>query len=148
MSSAATCYSCAPGDTKDGMKARQADRMAGCGDCLPASVNRSLLPLKLHFFLYLAAQACVYAYLAVIGRQNGISAANIAVIFGFTPLAAVLFKPVCGYIIDRTQNATGVILALQFFLNTCPNDRRYLLTRPPTPTYVPKIVRTYQGGTT
>lgn len=116
MSSAATCYSCVPGDTKDGMKTRQADRMAGCGDCLPASVNRSLLPLKLHFFLYLAAQACVYAYLAVIGRQNGISAANIAVIFGFTPLAAVLFKPVCGYIIDRTQNATGVILALQFFL--------------------------------
>ncbi|CAN7989176.1 unnamed protein product, partial [Ixodes hexagonus] len=90
--------------------------MARCCDCLPASVNRTLLPLKVHFFLYLAGQACVYAYLAVIGRQNGISAANIAVIFGFTPLAAVLFKPVCGYIIDRTQNATAVILSLQLLL--------------------------------
>lgn len=83
---------------------------------LPASVNRDLLPLKAHFFLYVAAQACVYPYLAVVGRQNGISASTIAIIFGFTPLAAVVIKPVCGYIIDRTQNATAVILALQLIL--------------------------------
>lgn len=83
---------------------------------LPASVNRELLPLKTHFFLYLAGQACVYPYLAVIGRQNGISASMIAVIFALTPLAAVIMKPVCGFVIDRTQNATAVIVILQLLL--------------------------------
>ncbi|XP_075552678.1 major facilitator superfamily domain-containing protein 6-like isoform X1 [Dermacentor variabilis] len=84
--------------------------------CLPASVNRQLLPLKAHFFLYLAGQACVYPYLAVIGRQVGINAAMIAVIFSLTPLAAVIIKPLCGFVIDRTQNATAVIAFLQAIL--------------------------------
>lgn len=82
--------------------------------CSP--VNRELLPLKAHFFLYLSAQACVYTYLTVIGRQNGISASVIALIFGVTPLAAVVVKPACGFVIDRTQNATAVILVLQAIL--------------------------------
>ncbi|XP_037577758.1 major facilitator superfamily domain-containing protein 6 isoform X1 [Dermacentor silvarum] len=84
--------------------------------CLPESVNRQLLPLKAHFFLYLAGQACVYPYLAVIGRQIGINAAMIAVIFSLTPLAAVIIKPLCGFVIDRTQNATAVIVFLQTIL--------------------------------
>ncbi|XP_077487082.1 major facilitator superfamily domain-containing protein 6-like isoform X1 [Amblyomma americanum] len=84
--------------------------------CLPASVNRQLLPLKFHFFLYLAGQACVYPYLAVIGRQIGISASMIAIIFSLTPLAAVVFKPICGFVIDRAQNATAVIVFLQAVL--------------------------------
>lgn len=84
--------------------------------CLPASVNRQLLPLKAHFFLYLAGQACVFPYLAVIGRQNGINASTIAIIFSLTPLAAVIIKPACGFVIDRTQNATAVIVFLQAVL--------------------------------
>ncbi|XP_070391934.1 major facilitator superfamily domain-containing protein 6-like isoform X2 [Dermacentor albipictus] len=84
--------------------------------CLPKSVNRQLLPLKAHFFLYLAGQACVSPYLAVIGRQVGINAATIAVIFAITPLAAVIVKPLCGVVIDRTQNATAVIVFLQAIL--------------------------------
>ncbi|XP_064466478.1 major facilitator superfamily domain-containing protein 6-A-like isoform X2 [Ornithodoros turicata] len=85
-------------------------------ELLPRAVNRKLLPLKVHFFLYLAAQACVYSYLAVVGRQNGINAATTAIIFALTPLAAVLLKPVCGYIVDRTQNVTAVILILQLLV--------------------------------
>ncbi|XP_037577756.1 major facilitator superfamily domain-containing protein 6 isoform X2 [Dermacentor silvarum] len=84
--------------------------------CLPASVNRQLLPLKAHYFLYLAGQACVSPYLAVIGRQIGINAAMIAVIFSLTPLAAVVINPLCGFVIDRTQNATAVIVFLQAIL--------------------------------
>ncbi|KAH7946810.1 hypothetical protein HPB52_004432 [Rhipicephalus sanguineus] len=84
--------------------------------CLPASVNRQLLLLKAHFFLYIAGQVCVSPYLAVIGRQNGINAATIAIIFSLTPLTAVIVKPVCGFVIDRTQNATAVIAFLQVVL--------------------------------
>ncbi|XP_054922020.1 major facilitator superfamily domain-containing protein 6-like isoform X5 [Dermacentor andersoni] len=40
----------------------------------------------------------------------------IAVIFSLTPLAAVIIKPLCGFVIDRTQNATAVIAFLQTIL--------------------------------
>ncbi|XP_075750428.1 major facilitator superfamily domain-containing protein 6-like [Rhipicephalus microplus] len=36
-----------------------------------------------------------------------------AVIFAIMPLTAVVFKPVCGFIIDRTRNVTAVIIVLQ-----------------------------------
>lgn len=62
------------------------------------------------------AQACVAPYLAVIGRQHGISAAQMAVILGIMPLVAAAIKPICGYVIDRTQNATAVVLVLLLML--------------------------------
>lgn len=106
--------------SKEGAPMKQRDDRAAMecawSRCLPASVNTQLLPLKAHFFLYLAGQACVYPYLAVIGRQIGINAAMIAIIFSLTPLAAVILKPICGFVIDRTQNATAVIVFLQVVL--------------------------------
>ncbi|XP_075552683.1 major facilitator superfamily domain-containing protein 6-A-like isoform X1 [Dermacentor variabilis] len=80
---------------------------------LPACVNRKLLPFKLHYFLFIAGEAGVAPYIAVVGRRNGIGPATMAVIFTVMPLTAVVFKPVCGFIIDRTRNVTAVILVLQ-----------------------------------
>ncbi|XP_077541493.1 major facilitator superfamily domain-containing protein 6-A-like [Haemaphysalis longicornis] len=80
---------------------------------LPASVSRKLLPFKLHYFLFVAGEAGVMPYLAVVGRQNGIGPTTVAVIFAVMPLFAVVFKPVGGFIVDRTRNVTAVILALQ-----------------------------------
>ncbi|KAL1414706.1 hypothetical protein MTO96_000825 [Rhipicephalus appendiculatus] len=80
---------------------------------LPACVNRKLLPFKLHYFLFIAGEAGVGPYIAVVGRRNGIGPATMAVIFAIMPLTAVVFKPVCGFIIDRTRNVTAVILVLQ-----------------------------------
>ncbi|KAH7946809.1 hypothetical protein HPB52_004431 [Rhipicephalus sanguineus] len=80
---------------------------------LPACVNRKLLPFKLHYFLFSAGEAGVTPYIAVVGRRNGIGPATLAVIFAIMPLTAVVFKPVCGFIIDRTRNVTAVILVLQ-----------------------------------
>ncbi|XP_077485858.1 major facilitator superfamily domain-containing protein 6-like isoform X1 [Amblyomma americanum] len=80
---------------------------------LPACVNRKLLPFKLHYFLFIAGEAGVGPYIAVVGRQNGIGPATMAVIFAVMPLTAVVFKPICGFIIDKTRNVTAVILVLQ-----------------------------------
>ncbi|KAH7946811.1 hypothetical protein HPB52_004433 [Rhipicephalus sanguineus] len=80
---------------------------------LPACINRKLLPFKLHYFLFIAGEAGVGPYIAVVGRRNGIGPATMAVIFAIMPLTAVVFKPVCGFIIDRTRNVTAVILVLQ-----------------------------------
>lgn len=80
---------------------------------IPARVNRKLLPFKLHYFLIVAGEGGVFPYLAVVGRQNGIGPATMAVLFAVMPLAAVVFKPIFGCIIDRTRNVTAVILVLQ-----------------------------------
>ncbi|CAN7989175.1 unnamed protein product, partial [Ixodes hexagonus] len=79
-------------------------------------VDRKLLPLKAHYFLFLAAQAAVLPYFAAVGRQNGIPETTIAYTFGFVPLAAIACKSLCGYIVDRTQNVTVVLLTLQILL--------------------------------
>lgn len=39
-----------------------------------------------------------------------------AVILGIMPLVAAAIKPICGYVIDRTQNATAVVLVLLLIL--------------------------------
>ncbi|KAM7282226.1 major facilitator superfamily domain-containing protein 6-B [Ixodes scapularis] len=80
------------------------------------SVNRKLLPLKAHYFLFLGAQAAVIPYFAAVGRQNGIPETTVAYTFGFVPLAAIACKSLCGYIVDRTQNVTVVLLTLQALL--------------------------------
>ncbi|XP_077541492.1 major facilitator superfamily domain-containing protein 6-like isoform X2 [Haemaphysalis longicornis] len=80
---------------------------------LPSCINRKLLQFKLHYFFIVAGQGGVLPYLAVVGRQNGIGPATMAVIFAIMPLTSVVFKPICGFIIDRTRNVTAVILILQ-----------------------------------
>ncbi|KAG0433038.1 hypothetical protein HPB47_020290, partial [Ixodes persulcatus] len=80
------------------------------------SVNKKLLPLKAHYFLFLGAQAAVIPYFAAVGRQNGIPETTVAYTFGFVPLAAIACKSLCGYIVDRTQNVTVVLLTLQALL--------------------------------
>lgn len=57
--------------------------------------------------------ACVQPYGTAVGHANGIAETTIAYIFTFIPLIATFFKPACGFIVDRTQNATAVLLALQ-----------------------------------
>ncbi|XP_042147263.1 uncharacterized protein LOC120839068 [Ixodes scapularis] len=57
--------------------------------------------------------ACVHPYGTAVGRANGFEETTIAYIFTFIPLIAIFFKPACGFIVDRTQNATAVLIALQ-----------------------------------
>ncbi|KAH9380992.1 hypothetical protein HPB48_008206 [Haemaphysalis longicornis] len=67
----------------------------------------------LFYFSLPSGEGGVFPYLAVVGRQNGIGPATMAVLFAIMPLTAVVFKPICGCIIDRTRNVTAVILVLQ-----------------------------------
>ncbi|KAM7308599.1 uncharacterized protein ISCGN_012233 [Ixodes scapularis] len=72
----------------------------------------TLLPLKAHYFIYLAAMASVMPYQAAVGRRGGIPEATIAYILGFIPLLAILAKPVCGFVVDKTQNVKLVLIGL------------------------------------
>ncbi|OQR72813.1 major facilitator superfamily domain-containing protein 6-like, partial [Tropilaelaps mercedesae] len=62
------------------------------------------------------AQACYLNYLAVVGHDAGVSTGDVALIFGFAPLAAVLLKPLAGMVADKTRNITAVIITCEIFL--------------------------------
>lgn len=81
-----------------------------------AFIDPSLLPIKAHYFLYVAAQASVLPYLAAVGRHNGIPESNIAYIFALIPIGAIFVKVCCGYVADKTQNVTAILLVLNVAL--------------------------------
>ncbi|CAN7945683.1 unnamed protein product, partial [Ixodes hexagonus] len=58
------------------------------------------------------ALASILPYPAAVGRRNGIPEATVAYILGFIPLLAIFARPVCGFIVDRTQNVKLVLLGL------------------------------------
>lgn len=56
--------------------------------------------------------ASVMPYQAAVGRRSGIPEATIAYILGFIPLLAILAKPLCGFIVDKTHNVKLVLIGL------------------------------------
>ncbi|KAK8788732.1 hypothetical protein V5799_021491 [Amblyomma americanum] len=66
--------------------------------------------------VHCAAQASVLPYLAAVGRRNGIPESNIAYIFALIPIVAIFVKVICGYVADRTQNVTAILLILNLSL--------------------------------
>ncbi|XP_042142745.1 maltose permease [Ixodes scapularis] len=76
-------------------------------------INTRLLYLKIHYFLIFAATGCTLPYGSAIGRRNGIPEATIAYILTVTSLLAIPWKILMGYIADRTQNVTRILLTLQ-----------------------------------
>ncbi|XP_003739001.1 major facilitator superfamily domain-containing protein 6-A [Galendromus occidentalis] len=79
-------------------------------------LSSDLYPIKAHFFLYNGAQACYLNYLAVVGKQAGVSASTTGIIFGVAPLITTIMKPIVGAISDRIQNITAVIMVSEILL--------------------------------
>ncbi|CAN8010895.1 unnamed protein product [Ixodes pacificus] len=76
-------------------------------------INTRLLHLKIHYFLIFAATGCTLPYGSAIGRRNGIPEETVAYILTVTSLLAIPWKILIGYIADRTQNVTRILLTLQ-----------------------------------
>ncbi|KAK6635309.1 hypothetical protein RUM44_000560 [Polyplax serrata] len=64
------------------------------------ALNRRLLPVKAHFFLFMAVSGPILPYLTVYGKQLGISEVVMGTITAVVPLTFLLAKPVFGFIAD------------------------------------------------
>ncbi|XP_060534642.1 major facilitator superfamily domain-containing protein 6 [Cylas formicarius] len=64
-------------------------------------INKELLPMKGHYFLFNAGTGAIVPYLSVYARYLGFSSVIVGVIYTFLPICGMIAKPVFGAIADR-----------------------------------------------
>ncbi|XP_066250282.1 major facilitator superfamily domain-containing protein 6 [Euwallacea similis] len=64
-------------------------------------VNKALLSMKTHYFLWNAGTGPVTPYLSTYSRQLGFSSTVVGVIYTILPLSGMIAKPIAGAIADR-----------------------------------------------
>nr|XP_012227853.1 PREDICTED: major facilitator superfamily domain-containing protein 6 [Linepithema humile]XP_012227854.1 PREDICTED: major facilitator superfamily domain-containing protein 6 [Linepithema humile]XP_012227855.1 PREDICTED: major facilitator superfamily domain-containing protein 6 [Linepithema humile] len=65
------------------------------------NVNRELVPIKLHYFLYNAATAPMVQFLPTIGKQLGFSSTLVGTIYTVLPISGLIAKPLFGSLADK-----------------------------------------------
>ncbi|XP_036334100.1 major facilitator superfamily domain-containing protein 6 [Rhagoletis pomonella] len=81
-------------------------------------VNKRLLPIKAHFFFFMAAMGPILPQLSVYGKQLGITPDIMGYITSVLPIMYVIAKPIVGYIADYFSHFRKFIFAVLIFLMT------------------------------
>ncbi|XP_059612922.1 major facilitator superfamily domain-containing protein 6 isoform X2 [Phlebotomus argentipes] len=79
-------------------------------------INRRLLPLKSHYFLFNAGTAPIVPFMPTIARQLGFSTVVVGTVYTILPIMGMLAKPTFGAIADRFQRQK--LLFLLFLILT------------------------------
>lgn len=75
------------------------------------TVNRPLLPVKGHYFLFFGGLAGVLPFLMTMAEQFGASPAMIGIMYSTLPFFVMVAKPAFGSIADKFQQKKSVFLA-------------------------------------
>ncbi|XP_008556141.1 major facilitator superfamily domain-containing protein 6 [Microplitis demolitor] len=84
-------------------------------------INKELVPIKAHYFLYNAATGPVIPFLPVIAKQLGFSGFLVGIIYTILPISGLLAKPLFSSIADKFRLhkifflTFQAILAISFF---------------------------------
>ncbi|XP_053966580.1 major facilitator superfamily domain-containing protein 6 [Anastrepha ludens] len=81
-------------------------------------VNKRLLPIKAHFFFFMAAMGPILPQLSVYGKQLGIPPDIMGYITSVLPIMYVIAKPIVGYIADYFSHFRKFIFSLLIILMT------------------------------
>uniref|UniRef100_A0A182N1Q3 Major facilitator superfamily associated domain-containing protein n=1 Tax=Anopheles dirus TaxID=7168 RepID=A0A182N1Q3_9DIPT len=76
-------------------------------------VNKKLLPMKAHYFLFNAGTAPVVPFMPTLVRQLGFSTVIVGTIYTVLPIVGMLVKPLFGIIADRFQRQKLLFLIFQ-----------------------------------
>nr|CAI5862004.1 unnamed protein product [Callosobruchus analis] len=95
-------------------------------------INRRLLPVKAHFFLFMASLAPILPQLPVYGKELGISTVVMGIMTGILPIIFLFAKPLFGMLVDVYRDyrktifmAMICIMVLSFaLLNFIPPEPR------------------------
>lgn len=79
-------------------------------NCYKWSINKKMLPMKLHYFFYSTALGTVFLFLPLIAKNIGISATGFGFIFTITPFINVFINPILGCITDKFQKIKHIII--------------------------------------
>ncbi|XP_032592051.1 major facilitator superfamily domain-containing protein 6 isoform X2 [Drosophila grimshawi] len=89
---------------------------------MKASIDKELLPMKAHYFLFNAGTAPVVPFMPQLAQQLGYSPVVVGTIYMILPIIGLLAKPIFGYIADRYHKhrflflAGQLLTAVAFFL--------------------------------
>ncbi|XP_057664392.1 major facilitator superfamily domain-containing protein 6-like isoform X1 [Diorhabda carinulata] len=79
-------------------------------------INKELLPMKAHYFLFNAGTGPVTPYLSTYARQLGFSSVVVGFVYTILPISGMLAKPLFGSIADRFHCQKMLFLASQILL--------------------------------
>ncbi|KAJ9601320.1 hypothetical protein L9F63_000542 [Diploptera punctata] len=103
------------------------------------SVNRNLLPMKAHYFLFNGGLASILSFLPLYARQLGLSSMVLGTIYTVLPIAGTVAKPMFGALADHFQMqklvfVTSLVMMtmsyyLMQFIPEAPTHRSVMLTQ-------------------
>lgn len=76
-------------------------------------VNKKLLPIKSHFFLFNAGTAPLVPYLSTYARQLGFTSSTVGLIYTVLPICGLVAKPLFGAIADRFKWQKVLLIIFQ-----------------------------------
>ncbi|XP_013146484.1 PREDICTED: major facilitator superfamily domain-containing protein 6-A [Papilio polytes] len=76
-------------------------------------VDKKLLPIKGHYFLFNAGTAPLVPYLSTYARQLGFSSATVGLIYTVLPIFGLVAKPLFGIIADRFKRQKSIFILFQ-----------------------------------
>ncbi|XP_030372524.1 major facilitator superfamily domain-containing protein 6 isoform X2 [Scaptodrosophila lebanonensis] len=80
---------------------------------MKAKIDKELLPMKAHYFLFNAGTAPVVPFMPTLARQLGYSSLVVGTMYTILPVIGMLAKPLFGYIADRFQRHRTLFLGGQ-----------------------------------
>ncbi|CAH0403935.1 unnamed protein product [Chilo suppressalis] len=106
------------------------------------NINRSLLPIKAHFFFFFAALGPLLPQMNVFGRQLGISPAVMGMVTAVLPLLWAAAKPLFGYVVDYWPTHRKLVFMLLITVMTGSYCCLWFLPMPEPPEIEPPITKT------
>ncbi|CRL07194.1 CLUMA_CG020177, isoform A [Clunio marinus] len=80
------------------------------------NINKMLLPMKAHYYLFNAGTAPVVPFIPVLAKQLGYPASVIGIIYFVLPVVGMLAKPIFGAIADRFHRQKFLFIFFQFLI--------------------------------
>ncbi|XP_002138602.2 major facilitator superfamily domain-containing protein 6 [Drosophila pseudoobscura] len=102
-------------------------------------LNRRLLPIKAHFFFFMAAMGPILPQLLVIGKQLGVPPDVMGYIMAVLPILYVLAKPLVGFLADYFTRLRKFIFITLILVMTLAYAGFYFLPSEPLGTHVIRL---------
>ncbi|XP_043481994.1 major facilitator superfamily domain-containing protein 6 isoform X1 [Leptopilina heterotoma] len=80
------------------------------------NINRDLVPIKAHYFLYNAATGCIVPFLPTLAKQLGFSGILVGTVYTILPISGLIAKPLFGSLADKYKLHKSFFLFFQAFL--------------------------------
>lgn len=82
-------------------------------------VNRRLLPIKFHYFLFWTALACALPFRTVFAKHLGISATALGVIYLVIPFIKIATNPLFGFLLDYFKRFRLTLSVIMLLVSLC-----------------------------